>query len=478
MVAARRASVPYVIEANGVVTPMQSVSVTPQVDGIILSVDFQEGDEVRAGQPLFHIDSRPYQNAYDQAVAVLARDSANVRARAGRGGSVPQAARTARDHAAGSRRSDHDRATSEATVRADRAAVANAKFNLDNTVIRAPISGKTGSLLVKRGNLVRSGGGAPLVVINQVRPIYVRFAVPSSQLPLVLQYGAKGGLPVAAVPGGIAAADAVDRFARRGERWRSRRMRWASRRMVATVAAAVAAAVVAADAAMAMLEVVPVGRRTRRATAERVDAAVGRGPGAGGSAAQTARSRRGSGAAGHDGRRIDGGQAVVHRQRGRHHDRHGAAQGDVRQLDRSPVGGTVRHDLAPSLRSRTTRSSCRTQAIVTGQRGSYVYVVDQADTARQRAVVVERTAGGLADHRERHSRRRSCGDGRTVAPHAGRARAPSRRGRRERPRRAVDGGGGAEGRRRRREARRQAAARGSGGGRHEPHRASSSGARS
>ena len=75
------------------------------------------------------------------------------------------------------------------------------------------------------------------------------------------------------------------------------------------------------------------------------------------------------------------------------------------------------------------------QAIVTGQRGSYVYVVDQADTARQRAVVVERTADGLADHRERHSRRRSCGDGRTVAPHAGRARAPSRGRRRERPRR-------------------------------------------
>src|SRR5690349_11774641 len=77
VVAARRANVPYVIEANGIVTPMQSVSVTPQVDGIIMSVDFQEGEEVRAGQALFHIDSRPYQNAYDQALAVLARDSAN-----------------------------------------------------------------------------------------------------------------------------------------------------------------------------------------------------------------------------------------------------------------------------------------------------------------------------------------------------------------------------------------------------------------
>jgi len=73
---ARRANVPYVIEANGVVSPMQSVAVTPQVDGIIVSVDFQEGQEVRQGQPLFHVDPRPYENAYEQALAVLARDSA------------------------------------------------------------------------------------------------------------------------------------------------------------------------------------------------------------------------------------------------------------------------------------------------------------------------------------------------------------------------------------------------------------------
>src|ERR1700759_1296823 len=66
---ARRATVPYLIEANGVVTPDQSVAVTPQVDGIITSVDFREGQEVQAGQPLFHIDPRPYQNAYQQAVA-------------------------------------------------------------------------------------------------------------------------------------------------------------------------------------------------------------------------------------------------------------------------------------------------------------------------------------------------------------------------------------------------------------------------
>jgi multidrug efflux system membrane fusion protein len=66
--------------------------------------------------------------------------------------------------------------------------------------VRAPISGRTGSLLVRAGNLVHAGASTPLVVINQVRPIYVRFSVPGSQLPLVLQYGGKGGLAVTALP--------------------------------------------------------------------------------------------------------------------------------------------------------------------------------------------------------------------------------------------------------------------------------------
>ena len=86
-------------------------------------------------------------------------------------------------------------ASAQATVDADNATVSNAKFNLENTTVRAPISGRTGSLLVRGGNLVRAGASTPLVVINQVRPIYVRFAVPGSMLPLVLQYGGKGGCP-------------------------------------------------------------------------------------------------------------------------------------------------------------------------------------------------------------------------------------------------------------------------------------------
>ena len=196
----KRANVPYLIEANGVVMPMQTAAVVPQVDGIILAVDFQEGDEVRAGQPLFRIDARPYENAYEQSLAVLGRDSANdahnktevARYQKLLDSKVitPQEAGVQFTAAA----------TSEATVRADKAAVANAKFALDNTVIRAPISGKTGFLLVKRGNLVRAGATARRDQPTDPRP----FAVPSSQ-PMILQYGARAAA-VTAVPGGIAVA--------------------------------------------------------------------------------------------------------------------------------------------------------------------------------------------------------------------------------------------------------------------------------
>src|ERR1041385_9000260 len=191
---ARRATVPYIIESNGIVTPVQSVTVTSQVDGIVESVDFREGQEVRSGQSLFHVDPRPYENAYNQSLAVLARDSAtwaNAKANANRSRELLAAKVITPLETEAQLTSE---ATAEATMRADRAAVAQAKLNLENSVVRAPIAGRTGNLLVKKGNLVRAGASTPLVVINQVRPIYVRFSIPSSELPLVQQYGSAGGL--------------------------------------------------------------------------------------------------------------------------------------------------------------------------------------------------------------------------------------------------------------------------------------------
>ncbi|HXT17665.1 MAG TPA: efflux RND transporter periplasmic adaptor subunit [Gemmatimonadaceae bacterium] len=356
---ARRATVPYVIEANGVVTPLQSVAVTPQVDGIVVSVDFQEGQEVRQGQPLFHIDPRPYQNAYEQASAVLSRDSAswvNAKANADRYKRLLTAKVITQEEGDQQLTSA---ATSEATLRADRAAVEQAKFNLENTIVRAPIGGKTGSLLVKRGNLVHAGGAAPLVVINQVRPILVRFAIPSSQLPVVLQYGAQGGLPVAAVPGGVApASPSIDSLA----------------------AAAMAQPTDAASGAM------------HGVSNSQGGAGAAGGPGGvGGQSALTQAVQQGGPIAGE---RMTGKLSFID-------NAVDTATGTV-QLKATFDNSTGRlwagqfATTSLHLYDEENALVVPQSAIVTGQRGSYVYVVDRADTARQRAVIVERVSGGLA----------------------------------------------------------------------------------
>jgi membrane fusion protein, multidrug efflux system len=387
---ARRATVPYVIEANGVVAPMQSVAVTPQVDGIITSVAFQEGQEVQRGQALFRIDARPYENAYEQALAVLARDSAtwvNAKQNADRYRQLlaakvitPQEGDVQLTTAA----------TSEATLRSDRAAVAQAKFNLDNTVVRAPISGKTGSLLVKQGNLVHAGGTTPLVVINQVRPILVRFAIPSSQLPLVLQYGSRGGLEVAAVPGGVApASPSIDSLAaeatanpiqdRQGRSGVERGGNSGSAGSGGNSGAAAGDGVARDGAAM-----------------------DGAGAGGGAREGQSAGRKNGQSA----------GRAGVVQQGGATGDR---MFGKLSFIDNAvdTATGTVQlkatfdnmngrlwagqfASTSLHLFDEDSALVVPQQAIVTGQRGSYVYIVDRADTARQRAVTVERTAGGLA----------------------------------------------------------------------------------
>ncbi|MEP7000945.1 MAG: efflux RND transporter periplasmic adaptor subunit, partial [bacterium] len=197
---AKLADVPYTIDANGVVVPLRSANVGAQVEGIIKRVAFTEGQNVTAGQTLFEIDPRPYRGTYQQAVAVLARDKVN--AENATRAADRYATLSAQDYVT-KEQAEQQRANAgatSATVAADEAAVANAKFNLDNTTIRAPISGRTGAVLVKEGNLVHANGTAPLVVINQLSPILVRFAIPATQLPLLQKYGSAGGLAVRATP--------------------------------------------------------------------------------------------------------------------------------------------------------------------------------------------------------------------------------------------------------------------------------------
>ena len=191
---------PYVVVADGTVEPLQTVQVESQVGGVLLSVDFTEGQEVTKGRPLFHIDPRPFEAALSQAEANLARDEAqaiNSRRDAERYQRLAEQDYVTRSQA------DQAEATARAqaaVVKADSAAVQTARLNLSYTVIPAPISGRTGSLLVREGNLVKANA-SPLVVINQIHPILVHFPIQGRVLPLVQKYGATSPLEVSVVPG-------------------------------------------------------------------------------------------------------------------------------------------------------------------------------------------------------------------------------------------------------------------------------------
>jgi multidrug efflux system membrane fusion protein len=188
----RRAQVPYVVTANGVAEPMQTVSVQAQVNGILQRVNFSEGQAVQAGQVLFQIDSRPYRAALDQARGQLARDEAT--ATNARRDATRYATLVKEGYVTSSQADQAEAAalSAAATVAADRAAVQKAALDVSNCTITAPISGRTGSLLVRMGNLVKANSDPPLVVINQIQPILVRFSVPQSQFPDIQRYYRSG----------------------------------------------------------------------------------------------------------------------------------------------------------------------------------------------------------------------------------------------------------------------------------------------
>jgi multidrug efflux system membrane fusion protein len=185
---AEQRSVPFEVTAPGTVEPIRAAAVTAQVSGMVTRVRFQEGDEVREGAVLVEIDSRPYRNALDQAEAALARDLIqleNARRQVVRYQALAQTEGIAAEQF------ESLQATAqglEATVKSDSANVDNARLNLEYTSIRAPISGRTGSLLIKEGNVVRAQGSGPLVTVNQTRPALVRFAVPAPHLPMIRRY--------------------------------------------------------------------------------------------------------------------------------------------------------------------------------------------------------------------------------------------------------------------------------------------------
>lgn len=196
---AERRDIPVQVRAIGSVQPISSVAVRALVAGQLQRVWFHEGEDVRKGQTLFTIDQRPYQATLAQTQANLARDEAQAR------NADSEATRYAglvkKDYVT---REEYEKFASgaeaaRAVVAADRAAVQNAQLQLGYCEIRSPLDGRTGSLQVQSGNLVKANDTTPLVTINQITPIYVTFSVPESQLGDVRARGL-GNVPVSATP--------------------------------------------------------------------------------------------------------------------------------------------------------------------------------------------------------------------------------------------------------------------------------------
>ncbi len=173
---------PGELRAVGRIVSSQSVAIRPQVSGTLVAAHFTEGQAVRKGDLLVEIDRRPFEAALSEAKARLAQDE--VRAANARQDAARYAGLVEKEFVS---RQQHEAATAnaaalEAQVAADRAAVERASLDLAYATIRAPISGRTGKLLVHAGNLVSASSPEPLVTIEQVKPVYAEFALPERHL--------------------------------------------------------------------------------------------------------------------------------------------------------------------------------------------------------------------------------------------------------------------------------------------------------
>lgn len=191
-------TMPLRVEAIGNVEPYATVAVKARVDGQIVDAPFRDGQDVVKGQPLFQIDARPLQALLKQAEANLLRDKAQLahaRAQEIRYKDLLAKSFVSQDAYA---QFLTNAESAEATVGADEAAVETAKLQLEYTTIRAPINGRTGKIMIQLGNLVKANDTSPLVVINQVSPIYLNFAVPEQYLRAIRAAMAKHSLKVEA----------------------------------------------------------------------------------------------------------------------------------------------------------------------------------------------------------------------------------------------------------------------------------------
>ncbi len=197
-----RKTVPVQFRAIGHAESIANVSLRARIGGELTRVGFTEGQSVRAGDVLFVIDARPFDAARRMAEAQLARDQALLRKA---DADVERYADLVKKDFVTKEQYDFAVASADslrAVVASDQANVDNARLQVAYCTITAPVSGRTGNLNVKPGNLVKANDDTPLVVVNQTRPIYVAFSVPAQFVPAIRQRRGER-IPVRAIaPGG------------------------------------------------------------------------------------------------------------------------------------------------------------------------------------------------------------------------------------------------------------------------------------
>jgi membrane fusion protein, multidrug efflux system len=178
VVRVRRADVPVTLEGLGTVQAFYTVTVTARVDGQIEKVAFKEGQDVKKGDLLVQIDPRPYQAALGVAIATRDKDKAQL---ANAHLDMDRYAALAPEDLASKQTVDTQRALIAqltAQVKADEAAIDNARTNLDYTTIASPIDGRTGIRLIDPGNIVHGTATTGMVVVTQLEPIAIIVSLP------------------------------------------------------------------------------------------------------------------------------------------------------------------------------------------------------------------------------------------------------------------------------------------------------------
>lgn len=201
-VPAKRETLPLVVRAVGNVEPMGSVAVKPQVGGTITEQLVRDGADVAKDALLFRLDARPFELAIRESQAKLDRDKAllvKAESDLARYGTLK-----AKDVVAqGQYDETYSQAkTLEGTIRLDEASLARSRLDLEYAVIRAPIAGRVGSVLLTVGNVVKANDDRVMCTINQISPIFIAFSVPERYLPAIRKQAAAGVLTITALPAG------------------------------------------------------------------------------------------------------------------------------------------------------------------------------------------------------------------------------------------------------------------------------------